>query len=264
MEDNREALRRTFNQDAELYDRARPRYPEQIFDDLFALSGLNSRATVLEVGCGTGQATRPLAARGCRVVCIELGENLAAVARRNLAKFSRVEVITAAFESWKSREAIFDMVFAATSWHWLDPEVRYEKAARLLKPAGILAVLCGGGHAFPDGFDPFFTEIQKCYEALGEPHLAWPPPRPDQVPDWQEEIERSGLFKVVGVKRYVWPVYYTADTYIDVLNTYSGHIAWDRWKRERLFSEVRRLIGARPSATIRKHYLDILHVARRA
>jgi SAM-dependent methyltransferase len=264
MEHNREALRRTFNQDAELYDRARPRYPEQIFDDLFSLSGLNPPATVLEVGCGTGQATRPLAERGCRVVCIELGENLAAVARRNLAKFPRVEVITSAFESWKAREALFDMVFAATSWHWLDPEVRYEKAAGLLKPAGILAVLGGGGHAFPDGFDPFFTEIQKCYEALGEPHLEWPPPRPDQVPDRQEEIECSGLFKVVGVKRYVWPVDYTADRYIDVLSTYSDHIAWDRWKRERLFSEVRRLIGARPSGTIRKHYLDILHVARRA
>ncbi len=140
--------------------------------------------------------------------------------------------------------------------------MRYKKAARVLKPGGILAIV-DNGHAFPDGFDPFFTEIQKCYEAIGEPHLEWPPPRPDREPDRREEIERSGLFEVVGVKRHVWPVDYTADTYIDVLNTYSGHIAFEQWKRDRLYADVRRLIAQRPDARIRKHYLSILQVCRR-
>ena len=208
---DRDKLKRTFDRDAELYDNARPDYPEQIFDDLFAMGGLASGAAVLELGCGTGQATRHIAGRGCRVVCIELGANLAAVARRNLEPFPRVEVITSAFESWEPRESLFDMVFAASSWHWLDPEVRYAKAARVLKPAGILAIV-DNGHAFPDGFDPFFTEIQKCYEAIGEPHLEWPPPRPEDEPDRREEIERTCLFKVVGIKGCVWPVDYGADT----------------------------------------------------
>jgi SAM-dependent methyltransferase len=262
VEDNRDKLKRTFDQDAELYDRARPDYPEQIFDDLFTIGGLASEAAVLELGCGTGQATRHLAHRGCRVMCIELGENLAAVARRNLVQFPRVEVITSTFESWEPRESRFDMVFASSSWHWLDPEVRYAKSARVLKPGGILAIV-DNGHAFPDGFDPFFTEIQKCYEAIGEPHLEWPPPRPDQEPDRSEEIERTGLFEVVGVKRHVWPVDYSADTYIDVLNTYSGHIAWDQSKRDKLYSDVRGLIAQRPDGRIRKHYLSILQVCRR-
>ena len=109
---------------------------------------------------------------------------------------------------------------------------------------------------------PFFTGIQGCYEGLGEPRLDWPPPRPDQVPDQREEIERSGVFKIVEIKRYVWTVDYSADSYIDLLNTYSGHIAWPQWKRDRLHREVRRLIGERPEGWIRKHYLSILHVSR--
>jgi SAM-dependent methyltransferase len=261
-EADRDKLKWTFDQYAELYDKARPDYPETIFDDLFAIGGLASDAAVLELGCGTGQATRHFARRGCRVVCIELGENLATVARRNLEPFPRVEVITAAFESWEPRESVFDVVFASSSWHWLDPDVRYNKAARVLKPGGVLAIV-DNGHAFPDGFDPFFTEIQKCYEAIGEPHLEWPPPRPDLEPDRREEIERSGLFEIVGVKRHVWPVDYTADTYVDMLNTYSGHIAWDQSKRDKLYADVRRLIAQRPDVRIRKHYLSILHVCRR-
>lgn len=259
---DRDKLKRTFDKDAELYDKARPDYPEEIFDDLFALGGLDHTTAVLELGCGTGQATKYLARRGCRVVCVELGENLAAVARRNLRSFPRVEVVTAAFESWEPRDSLFDLVFASSSWHWLDPEVRYAKAARVLKPGGTLAIV-DNGHAFPDGFDPFFTEIQRCYEAIGEPHLEWPPPRPAQEPHRREEIERSGLFEVVGVKRHVWPVDYTADTYIEVLNTYSGHIAWEQSKRDKLYAEVRKLIGQRAEGRIRKHYLSILQVCRR-
>ena len=218
---------------------------------------------MLEIGCGTGKATLALAKRGLRVVCVEIGENLAAVARRNLAQYTGVEVLTSPFESWEPRGQLFDMALAATSWHWIDPEVRYQRTAQSLKPRGVLAILDGGGHAFPEGFDPFFTEIQKTYEALGEPHLEWPPPSPERAPDRVEEIERSGLFSVAGIKRYVWAVDYAADSYIDVLNTYSGHIAWPQWKRDRLYAEVRELIGERAEKRIRKHYLSILHICRR-
>ena len=75
---DRDRLKRTFDYDAELYDRARPSYPDEIFDDLVALCGLEPGAPILEIGCGTGKATLSLAERRVRVVCIELGENLAA------------------------------------------------------------------------------------------------------------------------------------------------------------------------------------------
>src|SRR5260370_5272782 len=110
---DREKLKGTFDQDSDLYDKARPNYPEPIFDDLVAIGGLQPEAAVLELGCGSGKATVPLAKRGCRIVCIELGENLAAVARRNLVEFSSVEVITSAFESWEPGALTFDLVFPA-------------------------------------------------------------------------------------------------------------------------------------------------------
>ena len=66
-------LRVTFDGDAERYDRARPGYPAATFDDLLALTGLGPGARVLEIGCGTGQATVPLAERGCQIVAVELG-----------------------------------------------------------------------------------------------------------------------------------------------------------------------------------------------
>ncbi len=260
---NREGLKWTFDQRAEHYDKARPPYPERIFDDLFALVNLRPNATVLEIGCGPGRASRVLAARGCRLTCLELGPRMADVARRNLAQFPRVEVITSAFESWDSRDKRFDMVFAASSWHWLDPHTRFEKAAQVLDPRGVLVIL-SGKHAFPEGFDPFFTEIGSCYEQLGEFRSAWPPPTPDQVADNRADIERSGLFTLVVVKRYVWAVEYSAESYIDELNTHSSHIAWPQWKRDKLSAEVRRIINRRPEGRIRKHYLSMLHVCRRS
>jgi ubiquinone/menaquinone biosynthesis C-methylase UbiE len=93
-------LSRTFDEDAELYDRARPGYPSEVFDDLAKLAGIGPGCRVLEVGAGTGKATSPLAERGCRITAVELGADMAAVARRNLAGFESVEIVTADFETW--------------------------------------------------------------------------------------------------------------------------------------------------------------------
>ena len=112
---DRERLRSTFDQAAELYDRARPRYPAALFDDLAELAGIGPGSKVLEIGPGTGQATVALAERGCRVVAVELGAALAAVARRNLARFPAVEVVTAPFEDWPLPKEPFDLVLAATA-----------------------------------------------------------------------------------------------------------------------------------------------------
>ena len=114
-EEQRERRRATFDEAAELYDRARPRYPPALFDDLADLTGIGPGSRILEIGPGTGQATLPLAERGCRVVAVELGADLAAVARRNLARFPTVEVVTAAFEDWPLPSEPFDLVLASGS-----------------------------------------------------------------------------------------------------------------------------------------------------
>lgn len=265
MNEERRILRsRTFDQVAELYDRARQGYPEQLFDDLFALAEMRPQATsIVEVGCGTGQATRSLARRGCRIVCVEPGPNLAAIARRNLAEFPRVTIVNSPFEDFDPAAETFDMVFAATSWHWVDPQVRYAKAASVLRPGGVLA-FTWGSHAFPPGFDPFFTEIQKTYVAIGDSWKGeFPPPPPEQIPDQSDEVAQSGYFEDVCVARYVWATEYDAEAYVAHMSTASDHRLMDPDKREYLFSEMRRLINSRPASRIRHHQLTILHVAHR-
>src|SRR3954453_7424631 len=128
-EDRREPLRQTFESAAELYDAARPENPSELFDDVVALAGLEAGARLLEIGCATGKATRPFLERGFSVVGVGLGEQLAERARRNLAGFPfTIEV--SPFERWDGEAASFDLVYAATAWHWIDPKVRYAKAHR--------------------------------------------------------------------------------------------------------------------------------------
>jgi SAM-dependent methyltransferase len=263
MNDERRLRRaRTFDDIAELYDRGRRECSDELIDDLFRLSEIEAAsARVLEIGCGTGQATLPLARRGCRIVCVELGAKLAQIARRNLASFPRVSIVTSPFEDWHPTGEPFDIVLAVTSWHWLDPRVRYAKAAAALRAGGVLA-FTAGGHAFPPGFDPFFAKIQACYDAIGHGDIKWPPPPPEEMPDAREEVEFSGYFDDVRIKRRVWTEEFTADEYVAMMSTASNHRLMEPQKRERLFAEMRRLIDER-GGRIRKHNLTILHVARK-
>src|SRR5580658_8951761 len=260
-DEERERLRETFDRVAGSYDRVRPEYPEALFDDLVAATGLVAGDLVVEVGCATGKATRPMARRGFRVTCVELGPELAAVARANLAGFG-VEVVEGRFEDWRPEEPV-SLVFAATAWHWIDPKVRYQRAADALRPGGHLA-LWAQEHVFPDGGDPFFEEIQEVYEEIGE---GMPPDavraRPGELEDDRAGIEASGLFEVTGVRQYDWERVYRAEEYIELLNTFSGHLTMAGWQRERLYGEIRRRLTRRPDRSVRRGWGTVLHVARR-
>jgi len=257
-------LRSTFDSAADRYDRARPEYPAALFDDLVRIAGAGSGDRVLEIGPATGKATRPLAERGLRITCVELGAELAARARAALAEYPDVEVVHGAFEDWRpAAGAAFDLVVAATSWHWIDPGVRYERAFDLLRDGGHLA-FWKATHVFPDGGDPFFRDIQDVYDEIGEGMIGGPAwPRPGELPDERAEIEATGLFDVVHAGQYDWEVVYDADAYIDLLETFSGHISMEPWQRERLYAEIRRRLAARSDGRVRRHWGAVLHVARR-
>jgi SAM-dependent methyltransferase len=254
----------SFDSVAACYEQARPDYPSELFDDLIDLAGLDRGARLLEIGCASGKATRPLLERGFgfSIMCLEPGAQLAEQARRSLAAFP-IDVEVARFETWEGPAGVFDLVYAANAWHWLDADTRYAKAHRLLRRGGHLA-FWGALHAFPEGFDPFFTEIQRVYDAIGENYEdEWPPPPPEQVPDVAPEIEASGLFEEVRVRRYVWQISYTAEQYIALLDTFSDHIAMEATKRDRLYREIRERIAARPEEQVLRHWHAILHVTRR-
>jgi SAM-dependent methyltransferase len=258
-------LRRSFESAASRYDRSRPDYPEELFDELVRLTGVRAGDSVLEIGCGTGKATRRLAARGLRVTCVELGADLARAARSSLSPFGDVDVMQADFEQWEPGHGVrFDLAVAATSWHWIDPDVRYRKTWELLRPGGHLA-FWSAIHVFSEGGDPFFREIQEVYDEIGEalpPDAVWV--RPGEVPDERNEILATSLFDDVVVRQFDWEVVYDADEYIALLETFSGHILMQPWQRERLFGEIRRRLAKRPDGRLRRHWGAALHVARRA
>jgi SAM-dependent methyltransferase len=258
-----ELLRETFDRASDLYQRVRPDYPADLSDRLLEVTQLRPEARLLEIGCATGKATLPLARLGFRITCIELGAALAAVARRNLAGFSGVEIIDGRFETWDAGSERFDLIFAATAWHWIDPLVRYRKAAAVLTSGGNLA-FWDAVHVFPHGGDPFFEEIQEIYDEIGE---SLPPgaslPRPGKLDDRRAEIEDSGLFEVVDVSQFDWETVYDTEGYVDLLNTFSGHIAMQDWQRDRLYSEIRRRLAERPDGQVRRHWGGVLHIARR-
>jgi SAM-dependent methyltransferase len=262
-DEERERLRQTFSQAAESYQRSRPEYPGELFGALVATAGLKPGDRLLEVGCATGKATLPMVRRGFRVTCIELSPELAAAARGNLAGLD-AEVIEGSFEDWRPRPGErFDLVFAATAWHWVDPAMRYEAAWRALRPGGHLA-FWAAVHVVPDGGDQFFREIQEVYDEIGEGVPGgYDFPRPGELTVHTAEIEASGLFEVTLARHFDWERIYDADGYIALLDTFSANISMTDWQRDRLYGEIRRRLAERPDGTLRRHWGAVLHVARR-
>lgn len=260
-DDERLRLAATFDSISGLYQRARPEYPEAIYDHLLEVTGLSPGDAVVEIGCATGKATLPLARRGFTITCLEPGPALAAQARANLAAFE-VEVVEEPFERWRPDHP-YDLVFAATSWHWVDPALRYPRAAAALRPAGWLA-FWSAEHVLPPDGDPFFVELQDVYDEIGE---GFPPgtglPRPGELADQRADVEASGLFHLLEIVHYDWETRYDAQGYIDLLNTFSGHIAMQDWQRDRLYGEVRRRLAEREGGTLRRHWGAALHIARK-
>jgi len=262
VDERREQLGATFDRAADLYQRARPEYPNDLYERLLTVTNLAESSRLLEVGAATGKATLPLARRGYHITCLEPGPELAAVARQLLAAFD-VDVVEARFEDWQPAGVPFDLVYAATAWHWVDPSVRFERAAAALRPGGFLA-LWEAGHVIPYDGDGFFEEIQEIYDEIGE---GLPPgstlPRPQELPDDRADIEASGLFEVVDVTQYDWETAYDATGYVELLKTFSGHIAMQAWQRDRLYSEIRRRLDERPDGQLRRHWGGVLRIARR-
>src|SRR5215469_16685754 len=262
--EDRDRLKVTFDTVADRYHQARPAYPAELYAELISATGLRAGDRLLEVGCGTGKATLPLAERGFAISCIEPGPSLAATARSNLAGYPNVQVVGQAFEhSQPSGPERVDLVFAATAWHWIDPAVGYRLAWRSLRPGGHLAIW-RADHVFPADGDPFFREIQDIYDEIGAgmPAGTWHF-APGEQPDDRAEIEGSGLFTVTLIRHFDWEISYTAEAYIALLDTFSSHIDMASWQRDRLYGEIRRRLATRPDGKLRRHWGAVLQLAAR-
>jgi SAM-dependent methyltransferase len=273
-----------FDQVAKAYDEARPGYPQALVDLALERGGLVSGARVLEVGCGTGKLTELLVTRGLHVDAVDPGENMIAAARRRVGPSDAVTFHLGRFEDIALPEGAFDAVFSATAFHWVDPAVGWAKAARHLRPGGLLALLVYL-HIRDDRSSGFEEDLRAVVERHA-PELAaeWRPPHElddllararerrgnaSEVWDFLMGEGRHGLavpeaavlYDGVEVASRLETVERTADEMIARLRTTSFYFRLDPARREAFEEDDRRVIE-RHGGTIRGSLATVLMTAR--
>jgi SAM-dependent methyltransferase len=247
---------------AALYDRARPAYPPALIDALMAFRPRN----VLDVGCGTGKASRLFIERGCEVLGIEPDPLMARVARSH-----GVNVEEGAFEDWPAQGRRFDMVVSGQAWHWVDPTLGPAKAASVLPPGGHLAPFWNTGV-----HDPEVAEaLREVYRRLAPSIIATtetavsPGQMSEQSTGTERRSERrraleaSPDFSSVEVSRYPWDATYDRVSWLDYIATHSDHVLLPEEQRRALLDAVGAVIDSF-GGTITYHFSTLLLLATRA
>jgi SAM-dependent methyltransferase len=232
-------VRLSFDSVVEIYDDVRPSYPDALFDALFAL--LPGEPSIVEVGPGTGQATKDLLARGAWVHAIELGPAMARKLRSKLPT-DRLRITVGAFEDVRFDVASVDAVFSATAYHWIDRRAQTDQPALVLRPGGVVAIvdLIQVSSAVDGGF---FAAAQPVYERYGQGHTGpQAPERAHADPSMRWALEADGRYAQVTVRRYDWDQTYTANAYRKLMLSYSGTQMMDEHDRARLLDAIESLV----------------------
>ena len=247
----------SFDTIANLYDKFRPEYPPELVEAVINLSGILGGGRILEIGSGTGKATRLFARRGYSIHCIEQGCNLAAVAARNLQEWPGVTFETNRFEESSDRFSDFDLVISAQAFHWVPKEIGYVKAARALKPGGALALFW---NMYPGSHGQIDTDLERIYNAIA-PELGNPGTDSEEViQERLQDINASGCFGKVTLERFPWSQTYRTREYLGVLNTYSDHLRLSAAIRQRLFDAISAAIDGH-GGLVERNYVTVLYVA---
>ncbi len=238
--------RLVFGEIAELYDAARPAYPVALVDDLvtWAESGGAGSPCALEVGAGTGKATRLISGRGVTVLAIEPSAEMAVIVRRTPG----VEVIVSDFESADLGGRRFPLVYAAQAWHWVSQPAGYALARAALTDGGHLVVFWNRPRWEESALR---RELNQVYEAHVPPELRGGPlhPAPGAAwvfsgEDWKAEIAGVAGFAGPEVRGYDWQLEYTTESYCDLLGTISEVRLLEPATRTRFLEQMRRTIAA--------------------
>lgn len=274
-----------FNRVAEEYDRVRRGYPDELVDAACSIAGLGEGSRVVEVGCGTGKLTRALAERGLEIDAVDPGPELVAIARARAGGTATARFHIVRFEDVELPARTYEALFSATAFHWVDPDVSWSKAAELLRPDGVLALLTHVG-AFDELFGRLVEGLRRTdpdlvatsHEASCE--AAWG--ARDRETVWRGAESRRGniselwswiakrdlarpeaarLFEDVHLERVDIELDETADQLIALLRTTSAHLSFDAERRRRIEQKLRALVEE-AGGTYRSTLVAILATAR--
>jgi SAM-dependent methyltransferase len=231
--------RRSFDGAAEIYHGIRPGYPAPMFEDLFRL--LPGHPAILEVGPGTGQATRDLLSRGAAVHAIEIGPAMAARLREALPS-PALAITIGDFEEADVGEHVFDAVFSATAYHWISPKAQVDRPVSVLKPGGVVAIADLNQVSSPDD-KGFFAAAKPIYERYGQGHAGPPAPERNAVdPPIHRVLRGDPRFSNVELRTYDWNQTYSADDYRKLMLSYSNTQMMTPTARQGLLDDIENFV----------------------
>lgn len=216
-------LRTTFNKDEYNYDKARPDYPSELFEEIFKYSNLPTNSNVLEIGIGTGHATLPFIQKGCNLTAVELGDRLAEYCKQKFSAYENFNIINADFLKADLPENHFDMIFSATAFHWIPKDSGYAKVKSLLKPNGVISLFWN--HPFvsntEDETNLASMTVYKKYRPNDKTPIQFDESKCQVI---LNELAHYG-FRDIQSKIYRRTRTLTSEEYINLIKTYSDHNA---------------------------------------
>lgn len=245
---------------AKQYDDARPEYPAEVFEILQTRCGLVAGSRVLEVGAGTGKATLPLLELGARVTAIEPGGNLATELRAR-AGTRALTVIESTLEA-ASLETDFDLVVAATSFHWVDPVVAIPKVAAALRARGWFAAW-STLYGDPARRDPFHEALIPLLSARAPEIVAAGNAHLNEAPAWLATLEHSEDFDPVERAVVAWEGHHSGAQLRALFATFSPWLAMPEALREPLLDDIQTLVEESFGDRIVRPYRTEMHLAMR-
>lgn len=263
--DNGKELEKTFDTAASAYDKMRPGYVAELYDAIFGYITIGENSRVVEVGSGSGQATEPILKTGCALTAVEYGVNLSRLLSDKFSSYRNFNVITGKFEDVLLEENSFDLVFSATAFHWVPEEIGYPKVYSILKEGGAFARFANRPHisgSMPElagEIDELYNGYYNKYYGVKSGAKVW----------FTEEkaIEISQIPVKYGFTDIQYQLFsrervFTADEYIQLLGTYSDHIAIEEPVRNEFFKKIAEAIERHGGSITIEDTLD-LELARK-
>jgi len=247
-----------FDTSAAAYDRHRPAYPNAVIQEMLDLSSLRPDSRLLEIGCGTGQATLPLACRGYSMDCVDPGKNMISMAQEKCRQWPRVRFISARFEEAILPSGAYDLVFSAQAFHWITPAMRLRKAARLLRPGGSLALLYNYPAAAQGGALEMLSRL--IHRESGGRLPPWD--CADEVRGWFLELEGCSLFQRPSICRHSWHQRYSAEEYVGLFRTYSDFLSLPKELQQRVAAGIHRFIIRHGGSIRRSYHCFLIHALK--
>lgn len=235
-----------FDTVASKYEKIRPGYVEELYRELFDYIPINENSNVVEVGSGGGQATAPILETGCRLIAVEYGEQFSELLKDKFKEYQKFSVITGKFEDTEFKENVFDLVFSASAFHWVPERIGYEKVFSMLKKGGVFARFAN--HPYRAKGNPTLSkEIDKIYD---EYYNKFYNKKRETITEYTEEQakNRAMIAKKYGFTDIRYALFYrerifSAKEYIELLGTYSDHVAIEENIRIKFFSKIEEAIN---------------------